>query len=103
MEAFFYMLMSLSREEVLRIAKLARLKLSEEEIATFSPQLSSILEYVNILSEVDTENVKETSQVTGLAHVFREDEVERFSGVDKLLGASSYEIQDDQIKVKKVI
>ena len=95
--------MSLSREEVLHIAKLARLELTDKEIDTFSPQLSSILEYVDMLQEVDTEGVEETSQVTGLSHVFRKDEVCVFDDVDSLLKQTSYEVEDHQIKVKKVI
>lgn len=56
------------------VAKLANLPLNDEEKNIFEKQLSSVLEYINKLSEVDTENIEETSQVTGLENVLREDE-----------------------------
>ena len=54
---------SLSREEVLRIAALARLELTEEEVALFAQQLASILEYVAQIRELDTSGVPPTSHV----------------------------------------
>jgi len=65
----------LSEAEVEHIAKLARLKLSKEEIGKFCSQLSEVLDYVNVLNEVETKDVEPTAQVTGLENVFREDEV----------------------------
>lgn len=59
--------------DVKHTAKLANLKLTPQEEKKFEEQLSSILDYVNKLQEVDTENVEETSQVTGLENVTRED------------------------------
>jgi aspartyl-tRNA(Asn)/glutamyl-tRNA(Gln) amidotransferase subunit C len=64
---------TLSTDEVRHIAKLARLRLTEEEVEKFSQELTSILQYVEMLQEVNTENVEETAQVTGLRSVFRED------------------------------
>ncbi len=54
-------------------AKLTSLPLTEEEKKKFEKQLSSILDYVNKLGEVDTKDVEPTSQVTGLENVTRED------------------------------
>ncbi|KKU12970.1 MAG: Aspartyl/glutamyl-tRNA(Asn/Gln) amidotransferase subunit C [Parcubacteria group bacterium GW2011_GWC2_45_7] len=65
--------MSLSREEVLHIAKLARLELKAEEVEKFRMQLSEILEYVGQLTKVDTAGVEPISQITGLQNVVRED------------------------------
>lgn len=56
------------------IAKLANLEIKEEELKKFQKQLSSILQYVSKLKEVDTKNIETTSQVTGLENVTREDE-----------------------------
>lgn len=67
--------MSLSKEEVKKVAKLARVELSEDEVTKFQTQLSGILEYIDQLGEVKTEGVEETAQVTGLENVFRPDEV----------------------------
>ena len=55
------------------VAKLANLPLKQEEIKKFEPQISSILEYFKKLQKVDTSNVEETSQVTGLENVTRDD------------------------------
>lgn len=62
------------------IAKLSRLDLTEEEKTLYSEQLSSVLDYVEQLSEVDTENVEPLSNVTGLENITREDSVEE-SGI----------------------
>lgn len=58
---------------VTHIAKLANLLLKNDEIPIFEKQLSSVLDYIQKLNEVDTKNVKETSQVKGLENVLRED------------------------------
>jgi len=78
--------MKISREEVLRVAELAHLELSETEIAKYREQLDSILEYTAKLNAVDTSNVEPMTQViaeaTGVAKdsadpnpTFREDVV----------------------------
>lgn len=56
--------MKITREEVLRVAELAHLDLSEAEIEMFSRQLDSILSYVEKLNELDTSNVEPMAQVT---------------------------------------
>jgi len=66
---------NLTKEEVKHIAKLAKLKLTEEEVEKFQQQLSEVLEYMKVLNEVETGGVEPTAQVTGLENVFREDEV----------------------------
>lgn len=64
----------LSREEILHIAKLARLNLTDEEIEKFQGQLSPILDYISKLNEVDTENVEPTFHpITDLKNRFQED------------------------------
>lgn len=63
----------LTDEDILHLAKLANLKLTEMEIKNFGEQLSSVLEYVEQLNEVDTDKVDETASVTGLKNIFRED------------------------------
>lgn len=65
-----------AEEQVLHLAKLARLTLTDEEINRFQAQLSSILEYFEKLKELETSGVKETSQVTGLLNVIRADQAD---------------------------
>lgn len=70
----------LNTEEVEHIAKLSRLALTPEDAEKYCEQLSSVLEYVGKLNEVNTEGVEPTANITGLKNVFRED-VARESGI----------------------
>ena len=63
----------LTKSDILHIAKLANLTLSEKEVEKYLGQLSDILSYFEKLNEVDTAKIPETSQVTGLINVARED------------------------------
>ena len=67
--------MRLSREEVLHISRLARLGLTETEIARLREQLSNILENFEMLQQADTGNVPPTAQSIALQNVLRDDEV----------------------------
>ena len=91
----------LSKKEVEKIAKLARLELADDEIKTYSEQLSDILGYIDQLQEVDTENVKITSQVTGLSNVMRQDEVDACENPRELVEMAP-EHEDGLVKVKAV-
>ena len=68
--------MMIQRFEVEHVAKLAKIKLSEEEIQSFVEQLGSILDYIHTLEKIDTSNVKAVAHVLSLQNVFREDQVE---------------------------
>ena len=65
----------LSREEVLHIAKLANLSLTDEEVEIFSRQLSETLDYIERLKDLNTDEVSPTFQTTGLKNVTREDKI----------------------------
>jgi len=65
--------MKISKEEIEHIAVLARLSLSEEEKGLFGPQLSSILDYMEKLNELDTKGIEPTSHVLALSNVMRDD------------------------------
>lgn len=67
--------MAISKDDITRVARLAHLSLSEDEISSYQEQLSSVLEYMDILNEVDVSQVPITAQVTGLEDVFRDDVV----------------------------
>lgn len=66
----------LTLEQVEHVAKLAKLKLSKVDLEKFKNQLSSILDLVGKLSEIDTLDVNPTSQVTQMENIFREDIVD---------------------------
>lgn len=67
----------IDKKQVEHIAKLARIKLSDEEKEKFSKELSQILDYFETLKKVETKNVLPISQVTGIKNVLREDEEEK--------------------------
>jgi aspartyl-tRNA(Asn)/glutamyl-tRNA(Gln) amidotransferase subunit C len=64
----------IDREQVLHVARLARLKLSDEEVERMSGELSAILEHVDNINELDLEGVEPTTHVLPLENVLREDE-----------------------------
>ena len=68
--------MKLSREEVLHIAALAKLGMTEEDITHFGAQLSNILENFEVLQKVDTEGIAPTAQPNALCNVMKADVVE---------------------------
>ncbi len=68
--------MTLSIDDVKKVAKLARLKLTPEEEQQFASQLGQILDYVEMLGEVNTENVEPMAHAADVANVFRADEVQ---------------------------
>ena len=66
----------LKNSDILHVAKLAKLNLSENEIKKFQKQLGEIITYVNELNEVDTSGVEPTSQTTKMENVSRKDKKE---------------------------
>ena len=66
----------MDKKQVEHIAKLARMEINDREKEKFASQISSILDYVEQLQQVDTEGIEETAQVTGLVNVMRSDMVE---------------------------
>jgi len=93
---------SLSREEILHVARLARLEFSPAEIDRFSAQLSGILTYVEQLGELDVSGVEPTSHALPLKNVLREDEVRPSLSPDEVL-ANAPERIGDCYKVPAVI
>lgn len=93
----------LTREDVLKLARLARLQLSEDEIEEFSQELTAILQYVEQLQSVDVDGLEPTNQVTGLTNVTRPDEVRDYGyKVEKLL-ENVPAVKDNQIQVKRML
>ena len=88
----------LTQEQVRHIAKLARLRLTDEEVEKFAPQLTGIFQYVDMLQEVNTDGVPATEQVTGMENSFREDTV-RTGGTapESLVATSPLPVSDRQI------
>jgi aspartyl-tRNA(Asn)/glutamyl-tRNA(Gln) amidotransferase subunit C len=94
--------MKLSQEEVKRIAVLARLGISEDEIEKFRLQLSNILENFEILKQVDTSNLLPTTQSVKLQNVFRTDEDRESYPAEEIL-ANAPQQDNNYFKVKAVL
>ena len=67
----------LKNEDVLKVAQLARLELSKEQLSKFTSQLEGILELFSEVEKIDLKDVPETSQITGLSNVVDSDSVRR--------------------------
>lgn len=94
--------MSVSDAEVKKIAKLARLRLTEAEVALYGGQLSKILDSMTELSKADTSKVAPTTSVLGAVNVMREDAPAPFADTEALL-ANSPDRDGPYFKVRKVI
>jgi aspartyl-tRNA(Asn)/glutamyl-tRNA(Gln) amidotransferase subunit C len=90
--------MKLSREEVLHIARLARVALTEAEITRMSEQLSNLLEHFEVLQQVDTEGVPPTAQSVELQSVMRDDVI-----VPSLSQDDAPRREDDCFRVRAVL
>ena len=94
--------MKISLQEVEHVARLARLKLTDEQSETFVGQLSDVLTYFDKLNELDTADVSPMSHAVQLADVFRRDCAEGSIGRDEAL-ANAPAQQDGLFKVPKVL
>lgn len=95
--------MSITREEIIHLAELSRLKLNEEEISKLGKDLDAILSYIEQLNEVDTKKVEPTAQVSGLTDVWREDEVRKWDRDEVIEALNQGELENSQLKVKRIL
>ena len=94
--------MKISREEVLHIALLARLGLTDEEVDRLSEQLSNIMENFEILQQVDTTDIPPTAQSISLQNVTSVDEVASSLSPDEVL-ANAPQKEEDFFRVRAVL
>lgn len=92
----------IDREEVKKVANLARLDITEDEEIAFTTQLNSILEYFDQLSELDTTDVKPTTRAIETSNITRKDTLTPFSAKEDLLKAAP-EQQGEFFRVPKII
>ena len=83
----------LTKKEVLHVAELSNLKLTDSEVKKLTPQLDTIIEFVGILNEVDTNGIEPTSQTTGLVNRLRDDVTDSTNSLK----------QDDYFKVPAIL
>ena len=95
--------MSITREDVLHLAELSNISLSEEQIEPLIRDLGNIVNYFSQLDELNTENVEPTYQCFDMQNVWREDVIEDFEATREDLLSLTVESEDNQIKVPKVL
>lgn len=94
--------MPLTPEQVRHIARLARVGLTDKEVARFQSQLSEILDYFERLGEVDSENVPPTAHTLDMRNVMRDDEPRDSLDRDEVL-ANAPQREDDCFRVRAVL
>lgn len=93
----------LTREDILKLARLARLRLTDDEVDTYQKELSAILEYVAHLDAADTEGLEPTYQVTGLTNVARADVIKDYGVSQDDLLKNVPQKEGKLIKVRRMI
>ena len=94
--------MKISKDDVAKVAELARLEFKQEDVDKFTEQLGNILEYIEKLNELDTDNVEPTSHVLDISTPLREDKVVKTLTIEEVL-QNAPESEDDFIVVPQVI
>ncbi|MBL0317695.1 MAG: Asp-tRNA(Asn)/Glu-tRNA(Gln) amidotransferase subunit GatC [Alphaproteobacteria bacterium] len=94
--------MALTHQDVKKIAKLARIRVSDDEVAHFAEELSSLLQWVEQLGEVDTKQVPQLTNVSNMLPYLREDVVTD-GGIQEQILANAPDAQYGCFAVPKVI
>ena len=92
----------ITKEEVKKVAQLARLELNEDEINNHAEQLEKILEYIKQLEKIDTDEVNCTTRAIEVINVFREDKKKNYDCIEELLELGPSR-EDQYFKVPKII
>ena len=95
--------MAITRKDVLHLAELSNLRLSEDQIEPLIKDLDNIVCYISQLDELDTDGVEPTYQCFDMQNVWREDVIEEFEANREDLLNLTVESEDHQIKVPKVL
>ena len=94
--------MAISKEEIIHIAKLASLNLSEEEIERYTKDMQEILEFASFINTVNTDGMNETTGDNQKSNVFRKDEVINFQNRELLLQNAPSQ-DEGMFRIPKVI
>lgn len=94
--------MSVSLDEVRHLAALSEINLNDDELTSLTTDIDNIVDYINQLDELDTNNVEPTFQLTGLHNIWREDTIEPQLPREKLLELAPA-AENNQVKVPKVL
>lgn len=93
---------NISREEIVRIAKLAMLNLTDAEIDTYTQDMQEILSYAEMINQLDTSDTDETIGAIEQKNVFRKDEIVAFENRDALLQNAPTQ-EEGMFQIPKVI
>jgi len=88
--------------QVRKVAKLARLEISDAEVQEFAGQLSAIIEYVEKMNQLNTQGVEPLAHCLPISNVFREDAAKESPGTEKIL-ANAPDRDGDFFKVPKIL
>lgn len=94
--------MSISKEELLHIAKLSDLKIRDDEIDKYLKNLEDILSYTEIINNAPCDSLEETVGANDSFNAFRKDEVNSFKNTKEIL-SNAPDIEKDMFKIPKVI
>jgi len=95
-------MIKITKNEVKKVAHLARLELNEDEINNHAEQLEKILEYIKQLEKIDTNDVPGTTRAIEVTNVFRKDEKKNYDSTDELLELGPSK-EDKYFKVPKIL
>lgn len=94
--------MKITSKDVEKVALLSRLEINEADMEAMTGQLNSILDYIDVLNKLDTENIQPTAHVLPMKNVMREDVVKPSLARDLAL-SNAPEAEDGYFKVPKVV
>lgn len=94
--------MSITKDNVLHVAGLARLELSEMEVEKYEVELNDVLKFMDKLNELDTDGIEPTAHVLEINNIFREDIVKESFDVEEIL-SNAPDREDDYFKVPSIL
>ena len=94
---------SKSNIDVAYVAKLARLDITDEQVEDLQKDMESILEYIDLLGELDVDGIEATAHAAPLTNIVRSDEVVKFENREGILANAPATIDDELIKVPQVM
>ena len=92
----------ITRDQVSKVAELAKLKLNNEQLDNHARQIEKILEYINQLEKIDTTNVPCTTRAIEVINIVREDNKQKFENREEILNLAPSR-EEDFFKVPKII
>lgn len=93
----------ITQSDVLKLARLSKLKLKDALIEQFTDELNAIVKYVEQIDSTDTSGLEPTDQVTGLKNVMRSDKIFDYSETTEDLLKNAPSTEKNYIKVKRVL